>query len=280
MTSVAMIGLGRMGGPMAINVINAGIDVSVFDVSPDTTSVFSTLNTRIAASPSDAALGADVVCIVVFNDEQTKEVVTGKDGVLQSLQPGSVIAIHSTIAPETLRSLASAASSNGVHVIDAGISGGETGAAAGTLLTMVGGSPESVAHAMPALEAFSKEVIHAGDLGAGLALKLARNATGYIWMAAIHEAMQIAASSGVGLDVLKHTIAETGVFEQALSPFLLGGPSPLSDSDPDSMRELLAHLCALAEKDLDQALALAGELAEDVPVTQATRLSFHHVARL
>jgi 3-hydroxyisobutyrate dehydrogenase-like beta-hydroxyacid dehydrogenase len=100
MTSVAMIGLGRMGGPMAINVINAGIDVSVFDVSPDTTAVFSTLNTRIAASPSDAALGADVVCIVVFNDEQTKEVVTGKDGVLQSLQPGSVIAIHSTIAPD------------------------------------------------------------------------------------------------------------------------------------------------------------------------------------
>ena len=280
MTSVAMIGLGRMGGPMAINAINARLDVAVFDVSPDATSAFSNLNARVALSPADAARDADVVCIVVFNDEQTKEVVTDNDGVLQSLQPGSVIAIHSTIAPETLRSLASAASSNGVHVIDAGISGGEAGAAAGTLLTMVGGSAESVAYAMPALEAFSKEVIHAGELGAGLALKLARNATGYIWMTAIHEAMQIAEASGIGLDVLRHTIAETGVFEQALSPFLLGGPSPLSASDPDSMRELLAHLCALAEKDLDQALALADELAEDVPLTQATRLSFHHVARL
>lgn len=280
MTSVAMIGLGRMGGPMAINVINAGFEVSVFDVSHEATSSFSTLNARIAASPSDAALGADVVCIVVFNDEQTTEVLTGRDGVLHSLQPGSVIAIHSTIAPETLRSLTLTASATGVHVIDAGISGGEPGAAAGTLLTMVGGETEAVRLAMPTLEAFSKEVIHAGDLGTGLALKLARNATGYICMSAIHEAMQIASASGVPLDVLQHTISETGVFEQALSPFLLGGPSPLSDTDTGSMRELLTHLCALAEKDLDQALALADELAEDIPVTQATRLSFRHVARL
>jgi 3-hydroxyisobutyrate dehydrogenase len=280
MTSVAMIGLGQMGAPMAINAINAGLDVAVFDVSPDATSAFSNLNARVALSPADAARGANVVCIIVFNDEQTTEVIAGTDGVLTTLQPGAVIAIHSTIAPETVRSLERVALNEGVHVIDAGISGGPSGAKAGTLLTMVGGPKEAVTSAMPALESFSKEVIHAGELGTGLALKLARNAAGYICMAAMHEAMQIASASGVPLDVLQHTIAETGVFEQALSPFLFGGPAPLSDDDSDSLREILSHLCALGEKDLDQALALAQTLDAEVPVTETTRRTFHRVARL
>jgi 3-hydroxyisobutyrate dehydrogenase-like beta-hydroxyacid dehydrogenase len=280
MTTVAMIGLGQMGAPMAINAINAGLEVAVFDISPVAASAFSDLNARIALSPADAARGADIVCIVVFDDEQTTDVITATDGVLTSLQPGTVVAIHSTIAPETVRSLERIALNTGVQVIDAGISGGPSGATAGTLLTMVGGPADAVARAMPALESFSKEVIHAGDLGAGLALKLARNTAGYVCMAAMHEAMQIASASGVPLDVLQHTIAETGVFEQALSPFLFGGPSPLSDSDSQSLREVLMHLCALGEKDLDQALALAQALDAEVPVTETTRQTFHRVARL
>lgn len=280
MTCVAMIGLGQMGAPMAVNAINAGLDVAVFDVSPDATSAFSDLNARIALSPADAARAADIVCIVVFNDEQTTEVIAGTDGVLTTLRPGAVIAIHSTIAPETVQSLERVARNEGIQVIDAGISGGTSGANAGTLLTMVGGPKDAVTKAMPALNSFSKEVIHAGALGAGLALKLARNAAGYICMSAMHEAMQIAASSGVPLDVLQHTIAETGVFEQALSPFLFGGPAPLSDADSDSLREILSHLCALGEKDLDQALALAEALGVVVPVTETTRRTFHSVARL
>jgi len=280
MTSVAMIGLGQMGAPMAINAINAGLDVAVFDVSPDATSAFSNLNARVAVSPADAAQGANVVCIIVFNDEQTTEVIAGTDGVLTTLLTGAVIAIHSTIAPDTVRSLERVALNEGVQVIDAGISGGPSGAKAGTLLTMVGGPKDAVTRAMPVLESFSKEVIHAGDLGTGLALKLARNAAGYICMTAMHEAMQIASASGVPLDVLQHTIAETGVFEQALSPFLFGGPAPLSDDDSESLREILGHLCALGEKDLDQALALAQTLDAEVPVTETTRRTFHRVARL
>ena len=206
--------------------------------------------------------------------------VSGSDGVLTTMQPGSVVTIHSTISPSTLRILADAGAKVGVAVIDAGISGGEAGSNAGTLLTMVGGSADAVEAASPVLQAFSKEIIHAGELGAGLALKLARNATGYICMAAVHEAMQIAAGAGVALSVLQHTIAETGVFDQALSPFMLGGPSPLTDNDPQSLRDLLLHLQSLGEKDLDQALNLAGELGKDLPVTTATRQSFHSVTRL
>jgi len=280
MTKVAMIGLGRMGGPMARHVIEAGFEVSLFDVSAASLEQFSESVTAVASSPADAARAADLACIVVFDDAQTIEVVCGSTGVLTTMQPGSVVTIHSTISPETLRLLADAGTKVGVAVIDAGISGGETGSNAGTLLTMVGGSAEAVALASPALKAFSKEIIHAGDLGSGLALKLARNATGYICMAAVHEAMQIASGAGIALSVLQHTIAETGVFDQALSPFMLGGPSPLTDNDPQSLRELLLHLQSLGEKDLDQALNLAEELGEDLPVTTATRQSFHSVTRL
>lgn len=280
MTKVAMIGLGRMGGPMARHVIEAGFEVSLFDVSAASLEQFSESIAAVASSPADAARAADLACIVVFDDAQTIKVVCGSTGVLTTMQPGSVVTIHSTISPETLRLLADAGTKVGVTVIDAGISGGETGSSAGTLLTMVGGSAEAVALASPALMAFSKEIIHAGDLGSGLALKLARNATGYICMAAVHEAMQIATGAGIALSVLQHTIAETGVFDQALSPFMLGGPSPLTDNDPQSLRELLLHLQSLGEKDLDQALNLAEELGEDLPVTTATRQSFHSVTRL
>ena len=195
MTKVAMIGLGRMGGPMARHVIEAGFEVSLFDISAASLEQFSESVAAVASSPADAARAADLACIVVFDDAQTIEVVSGNNGVLTTMQPGSVVTIHSTISPETLRLLADAGTRVGVAVIDAGISGGETGSNAGTLLTMVGGSAEAVALASPALKAFSKEIIHAGDLGSGLALKLARNATGYICMAAVHEAMQIASGA-------------------------------------------------------------------------------------
>ncbi len=275
-----MIGLGRMGGPMARHVIEAGFEVSLFDISAASLEQFSESVATVASSPAEAARAADVACIVVFNDAQTIEVVSGNNGVLTTMQPGSVVTIHSTISAETLRLLADAGAEVGVAVLDAGISGGETGSNAGTLLTMVGGSADAVALASPTLMTFSKEIIHAGDLGTGLALKLARNATGYICMAAVHEAMQIATGAGIDLSVLQHTIAETGVFDQALSPFMLGGPSPLSDNDPQSLRDLLVHLQALGEKDLDQALNLAVELGEALPVTTATRHSFHSVTRL
>ena len=280
MTTVAVVGLGRMGGPMAGHILAAGFPTAVFDVSPVALDAYATSRARIATSPADAGTDAAVACVVVFDDEQAISVVAGAGGLLSTMPSGSVIAIHSTVSAGTIRSLHAHGIDRGIDVLDAGISGGETGAAAGTLVTMVGGSASAVEIARPVFSAFSKEVIHAGDLGSGLALKLARNATGYVCMSAVHEALQIAVAAGVDPDVLRHTLAETGVFDQALSPFMLGGPAPLPDDAAESMRELLTHLRALGEKDLDQALDLAGELRQTVPVIEATRRSFHSVTRL
>ena len=275
-TTVAAIGLGRMGGSIADHIIAAGHDVRVYDLADDAVAPRAAAGATAASSPADAARGAQFVNIIVFDDAQAVEVVAGADGVLTTLDPGAVVCIHTTVSLDTIHDLAARAETQGVFVLDAGISGGEDGAAAGTLLTMVGGPADAVDRARPVLLAFSKEVLHPGPLGAGMALKLARNAAGYMMMAAVHEAMELAAASGVDLALLQHTIAETGVLQQALAPFALGGPGPMDATAPDGLRTILEHTKRLAVKDLD----LAARTGATVPVIKSVREHFHSTVRL
>lgn len=278
--TIAAIGLGRMGGPMADHLVAAGHKVRVHDVSASAVAPRVAAGAEAAASPADAARSAHVVDIVVFDDAQAIEVMCGDDGVLTTLGPGAVVCVHTTVSIDTIRLLAARAEPHGVTVLDAGISGGEAGAQAGTLLSLVGGPADALDRARPALDAFSEEVLHAGPLGAGMALKLARNAAGYTMMAAVHEAMVVAERWGVDPQQLRHAIEVTGVLQQALTPFALGGPEPLPADAPDETRRFLDHTRLLGEKDLDQTLALADELGAHLPVTEATRASFAAVMRL
>lgn len=277
---VAMIGLGRMGGPMTDHVIAAGHPVTVFDIAKDAMAPRVAVGATAADSPAGAATGATFVDLIVFDDAQVAEVMTGRDGVLEVLAPGAVVSIHTTVSLDTIHHVAERAAAAGIVVLDAGISGGEAGAAAGTLLTMVGGPTDAVERARSIFLSFSKEVIHAGQLGAGMALKLARNATAYVLMVAIHEAMELADRSGIDLALLRHTIETTGMFDTGLAPFAFGGPRPLAESDSDSLRAVLEHTRRLAEKDLEQALTLATDLGADTPVIAATKSSFHRAVRL
>jgi 3-hydroxyisobutyrate dehydrogenase-like beta-hydroxyacid dehydrogenase len=279
-SKVAVIGVGRMGAPIAGHLIDAGHEVRVFDISEDAVAALVARGAFAAATPAEAAQDAAFVSVVVFDDAQAIDVISGADGVLPVLAAHAVIAVHTTVSIGTIHELAAACASTGVTVLDAGISGGEEGAQAGTLLTMVGGPTDAVTRATPVLLAFSKDVIHAGGVGAGMALKLARNATGYMMMAAIHEAMLLADSAGVDLALLRRTIDETGVIDQALSPFMLGGPAPLPEDSPASFRTLLEHVRDLGEKDLDQALDLADHVDVDLPVARRTRETFARVMRL
>ncbi len=279
-TRIAVVGIGRMGGPIADHLVAAGHDVHVYDMAEAAMQARVAKGAIASSSPAHAAEGATFVSIIVLDDAQAHAVVAGTDGVLSTLVPGAIVAIHSTVSLETIDALASRAAERGVTVLDAGISGGEAGSIAGTLLTMVGGPADAVAIAKPILECFSKEVLHAGPLGSGMALKLARNATGYAMMVAVHEAMELANRSGVDLALLRHTISETGVFDQALAPFTIGGPEPLPlDADP-AVRAGLEHTCRLADKDLDQALALAARVGAPVPMLIEVRRTFHNSVRV
>lgn len=280
MTTIAMIGLGKMGGHMANHAVRAGHQIRVFDVSPAAMAEPVSLGATAASSPAEAARGADIVGLVVFDDAQVKDVVAGSNGVLGALEPGAVVVVNTTVKLATIRELAGPLADRGIGLVDAGISGGESGAENGTLVTMVGGESATVAKAKPLLDAYSREIVHAGPLGAGMALKLARNAVGYTMMSAVHESMQLAEAAGIDQEVLAHVLRETDVASMAMAPLGFGGAGLAGPELPAKLRSMLEHTRDLGDKDLDQALALAADLQLKLPVTAATRKTFHLAVRM
>ena len=175
-----------------------------------------------------------------------------------------MIVIHSTIAPTTPAELEAGAGST---VLDAPVSGGPMGAADGSLAIMVGGSDDAFATARPTLDVIGSKVVHAGPLGSGTRMKLARNLIHFVAFTAVTEAQQLAEAAGLDLlalgDVVRHTDAITG------------GPGAIMHRDtaapiaPDDFwHGVFEHVRALGEKDLSFAIALADELGVDVPLAR------------
>jgi len=197
-----------------------------------------------------------VVCVMVRDDDQVRSVA-------EAVGPGTVLVIHSTVAPATPADLESL----GLTVLDAPVSGGPMGAAAGSLAIMAGGSQEAFAAARPALDVMGSKVVHAGPVGAGTRMKLARNLIHFVAFTAVTEAQRLAEAAGLDLvalgDVVRHTDAITG------------GPGAIMHRDtaaplaPDDFwTGVFEHVRALGEKDLSFAIALAAEHGVDVPLAR------------
>ncbi len=276
----AIIGLGRMGGPLVSHAVRAGIEVSGYDIAEPARQAATAAGAKVASSPAAAAEGADAVALVVFDDRQVRDVLTGAGGVLAALRPGAVVAVHTTTSLQTILDVAGEAAAAGVDVLDAGISGGEPGAQAGTLMTLVGGSATAVDRARPLLDSYSKEVVHAGPLGAGMTLKLARNAAGYAMMVAAQEAMELAATAGIDAAVVRHVLEATDTAGMLWAPFALGGPTPLTPDAPSEVRARLEHTRDLGLKDLDQALSLAESTGHPSEFLSSTRAEYPRSVRL
>lgn len=172
---VGFIGLGSQGGPMARRIAESGYETTLWARRPQTLEQFADTPARTAESP--AALGAqsDLVCLCVIGDADVMQVVDGPDGVLAGMSEGGIIAVHSTVHPDTCRELAKKAAAKGISVIDAPVSGGGQAAEAHTLLVMVGGETEVVERSRPVFETYAGRVVHLGELGAGQVAKLLNN---------------------------------------------------------------------------------------------------------
>jgi 3-hydroxyisobutyrate dehydrogenase-like beta-hydroxyacid dehydrogenase len=260
---VAYVGLGNMGAPMAQNARRAGHDLTVFDVRADAMTPLAELGARPCASAAEAAAGVDVVCVTVLDGSQVDAATRGSDGVFAGAAPATVVAIHSTVHPETIHAIAGAAPA-GVVVLDAPISGGVKGARAATLCVMVGGPADAFERARPVFDAVGDLVVHLGDRGAGLAAKLARNLVGYITMLAAQEGRQLAAAAGTDLERLNEILEHTG----ALSPMMRDLLSVPGGDEVYS--EDVAPLVALAAKDLRVTLAFGEDLGVDLPAAALT----------
>jgi 2-hydroxy-3-oxopropionate reductase len=170
---VAFIGLGIMGGPMAICLVRAGYSVMGFNRSPQKTERLASAGGAATGSIAEAVADADVVITMLPDSPDVERVVIGTDGVLAHLRPGGLLIDMSTVHPRTARLIAREGEALGIDVLDAPVSGGEPGAVTGTLSIMVGGPAPVVARARPVLTSLGTTVVHVGPSGAGQIVKAA-----------------------------------------------------------------------------------------------------------
>lgn len=166
------IGLGSQGAPIARRMIDAGFLTTLWARRAETLEPYRETPATFASTIEDVGSGADHVGICVVNDDDVRE-VCGR--LLPVMRPGSVIAIHSTVHPDTCREVARQAKVRGVDLIDAPVSGGSPAAEAGVLTLMLGGDEQIIAKAMPVFESFGKLIVRLGDVGAGQHVKLINN---------------------------------------------------------------------------------------------------------
>ncbi|HET7667201.1 MAG TPA: NAD(P)-dependent oxidoreductase [Mycobacterium sp.] len=257
------IGLGKMGAPMAKRLVNWPSGVTVFDVRADAMTPLADAGASLADSVADVA-SADVISVTVLDDMQVRQVV---GELAANAKPGTVIAIHSTIGDTTAVELANHLQPQGIHIVDAPVSGGGRAANKGDLATMVGASDEAFELVREPFSLWASLVVHAGEPGAGTRMKLARNMLHYISFAAACEASKLAEAGGLSLQdlgkVVRHTDAITG---GAGSIMYRDDTKPIgSDS---FLYEPFLHARILGEKDLSLALGLGDALSVDLPLAE------------
>ncbi|CAN5679595.1 NAD(P)-dependent oxidoreductase [soil metagenome] len=200
---VAFIGLGTMGAPMAGHLAKAGHEVAVHNRTRSKAETWAAAHGgRIAATPAEAAAGADVVFTCVGNDHDVRQVVTGPDGVLAALAPGAVLVDHTTTSADLAREIGAAAATAGVGFVDAPVSGGQAGAEKGTLSIMCGGDAAHLDRARPALEAYGTTITHLGPVGSGQLTKMVNQVLCAAAIAGAAEALNFAQAVGLDTDLV------------------------------------------------------------------------------
>ncbi|HEY3902918.1 MAG TPA: NAD(P)-dependent oxidoreductase [Streptosporangiaceae bacterium] len=262
---IGFIGLGQIGAPMATRLVNAPVGLIVYDVRPEAAQPLVDAGASHAAAIEDVARNADLICLMVRDDDQVAEVVSAI--VAARPAPGTIVAIHSTILADTAPALAAEYAKDRLQILDAPVSGGFMGAQDGRLAVMVGGPREAFERCRQPFGHFADLVLHLGPVGSGTKAKLARNLLHFVSFTAAAEAQRLAEAAGLDLrklaKVVRHSDAVTG---GAGSIMLRPTTAPLPETDP--LHEILAHVRDLGEKDLTLALRLGAELGVDLPLAQ------------
>lgn len=209
MSKVAFIGLGHMGGPMALNMIKAGHELFVHDLVPEAVKAAVGAGAHAASSASAAVKGVDAVVTMLPASKHVEGLYLGDAGLLASIAPGTLVMECSTIAPLSARKVAEAAKAKKIPMIDAPVSGGTGGAVAGTLTFIVGGEDKTFEAAKPYLQAMGKNIFHAGGAGAGQVAKICNNMLLGILMAGTSEALALGVASGLDPKTLSDIIAKS-----------------------------------------------------------------------
>ena len=197
---VGFIGLGQMGSGMVPNLLESGVDLTVWNRTESKMEPFISQGAQSGESPRQLAENCDIVLLCVSDTQDVQELVAGPGGLLEGLGQGDLVVDHSTISPQATRALARQLAEAGVHMLDAPISGGSEGAAEGTLSIMVGGDEAQFERTMPLFEAMGKTITHVGGNGDGQMVKLVNQILVVGHALAMSEAFVFAAAGGLDLE--------------------------------------------------------------------------------
>ncbi|MDV6014095.1 NAD(P)-dependent oxidoreductase [Haloechinothrix sp. LS1_15] len=264
MTTAGFIGLGNIGRPMALRLADLPGGLVVYDVDTAATAPLADSGAAVAGSITELAAKADIVCVMVRDDDQVREVI---EELLAAGRQDQVVAVHSTVHPDTAVELATRAERHGVAVLDAPVSGGAMGAADGRLAILLGGADQAVARARPILERLGEVIVHFGPAGAGTKAKLARNLLHFVAFTAVTEAERLAESAGVDLEALGRVVRHTDGLTGGPGAIMLRSTTmPMVDDDP--LRPIFEHVRELGEKDLRLAIELGDTLGVPTPLAK------------
>ena len=270
MARIGFLGLGNMGQPMAINLLKAGHALTAFDIVTEQSAPLVDHGASIADTASSAVQDVDVVISMLPASEHIAELYLGgpggneDQGLVSQLSADTLIIDCSTIAAETSKAVASAASDRGITMLDAPVSGGVGGAVAGTLTFIVGGTEGGFNAAKPILEDMGRHIFHAGDAGAGQVGKICNNMLLAITMTGTAEALQMGVDNGLDPKVLSNIISASSGGNWAVSSY---NPYPgVLDNVPASDDYKGGFLVRLMIKDLALALDMARQSGSETPL--------------
>jgi 3-hydroxyisobutyrate dehydrogenase-like beta-hydroxyacid dehydrogenase len=259
-TTVGLVGTGRMGSAMARSLARAGMPLVLYNRTRDRAAALAgELGARVAGSPAEVASAVDVTLTMLADDDAVEAVYGGRDGLLAGARAGASLVDLSTVRPQTLRAFEAAARAADIGLLDAPVSGSVSLAEKGELTLMVGGAAEVLERTQAALEPLAKTIVHVGPLGSGAAMKLAVNTVIFGLNGAVAEGLVLAEAAGIDRRLAYDVIAASAVGAPYVGykrdAFLEPGATPT------------AFALELAEKDLRLITELADALG--VPTPQA-----------
>lgn len=268
--TVGYIGLGDMGGAMSESIASS-FDLVVFDLSDTAVEKLVEKGARGATSAAELAVQCAHISICVSDDGAVMEVVSGADGILGACRPGTSIAVHSTVHPDTIRDLCALAAEREVILFDAGVAGGSWAAREGGLVVMVGVPEDGIPElARAVIDKCAGAVFEAGAIGAGMAMKVAFNVMTYLQQAALSASYQIMVGEDADPDMLIEAWRHAGQIGTLTERFYpLVSMPPEAKSGP--LGSYLATTIGIAEKDLDLAANLGLESGRRMPVVESVR---------
>jgi 2-hydroxy-3-oxopropionate reductase len=262
---VGFIGLGIMGKPMAKNLLKAGFSIVAYDLNKDAVEDVVKAGALAAGSSKEAAGRTDVIITMLPDSPEVKEVILGKDGVLEGIKPGAVVIDMSSINPLVSQEIEKELRKKGVEMLDAPVSGGETGAIQGTLAIMVGGEEKVFKECIDIFNAVGKNIVRVGGIGAGGFVKLVNQIIVATNIAAVGEAFTLGAKAGLDPQLIHQAIRGGLAGSQVLET---KAPMMFGRNFKPGFKVKLHH------KDLQNALSTAKDLGVPLPLSSFVQQIF------